>query len=417
MNEELLSPEAQKYIRDHQHDDPFLLSLNTKKSSDFPLAEAIEQIQSRQKAKGKLPEWLAKEGIIFPPPISVEQSSSEITARFKAELIHGKSMVDLTGGMGIDTFYFAQFFENVNYVEPNEKLSQLARHNFSVLAKKNVKVHNFSAERFLNENTEIFDAIFIDPSRRSESRKVFKIEDCFPNLYEIIPKCLEISDQVLVKLSPLVDLSLLIHDFSPTDLWVVAVKGEVKEVLCLIVNAKKAPKIHAVDLVTHEKKVVFTYDWEEEQKAENKYSLPLKVIYEPNAAILKSGAFKLLGTRYNLMKLHQHTHLYTSDKLIQNFPGKVLVYERQIKQNKKEITQTIPDNKINVITRNFPLTAAQLKKKFDLKDGGDNFLIGTTLVDGKKVLLWCKRKSEIKANESVTTDLKKGRPQNETGIL
>lgn len=391
MNRKLLSSEVQKYIKDHQHDDPFLLSLKAKKSSDFPLADAIEQIQSRQKAKSKLPSWLSIEGILWPPPISIEQSSSEATGKYKAGLIHGKSIADLTGGMGVDTFYFAEQFEKVSYVEPNEKLSQLAAHNFNVLGKKNIEINTQSAEEFLDEKKGHVDAIFLDPSRRSEEKKVFKIEDCTPNLYEIVPQALEICDKVLAKLSPLVDLSLLIRDFNHTVIWVVAVKGEVKEVLGLIQKEQKVTKIRAIDLQSNGETAVFEFDWDKEAQAESEFSLPLKYIYEPNAAVLKTGAFKLVGEKYKLKKLHQHTHLYTSDEFFKDFPGKVLEYRCQIKQNKKELLNAVPGKKINVITRNFPLSATQLKKKYGLKDGGEQFLIGATLMDGKKVLLLCNR--------------------------
>ena len=391
MNHKLLSPEVQKFIKDHQSDDPFMLSLNVKKESDFPFGEAIEQIQSLQKAKGKLPSWIDKENIIWPPPLSIEQSSSEITAKYKARLIHGKSIADLTGGMGVDTFYFAEQFEKVSYVEPNEKLSQIAAHNFNVLGKKSIEINTQSAEDFLELNQKRFDAIFIDPSRRVENKKFFKIEYCSPNLYEIIPKCRAITDQILMKLSPMIDLSLLINDFNPSEIWVVALKGEVKEVLCLIKNEKKPVKIHAVDLLSGEEKTVFEFDANDEASTQSEFSLPLQYIYEPNAAILKSGAFKLIGEKYKLKKLHQHTHLYTSDELVKNFPGKILIIKNQLRLVKKEIKRAAPDNIINVITRNFPLSPSQLKKRFDLKDGGSTFLICTTLIDGKKGILLSER--------------------------
>lgn len=397
MIEKLLSPEVQKFIKDHQNDDPFLLSLNTKKSIDFPLKEAIEQIESRKKAKGKLRGWSEKEGLIFAPPISVEQSSSETTAKFKASLIgrqasliHGKSIVDLTGGMGVDTSFFADCFESVCYVDPNERLYELAKHNFKILDRE-IKVYQSTAEDFLHKNQAYFDVVFIDPSRRVEDKRVFRIEDCSPNLYKIIPKCKTSSGQIFIKLSPLVDLSLLIKDFEPTDIWIVAVKGEVKEVLCLISKEKKPAKIHAVDLLSDEKIVDFSFIWEEEAKATSEFSLPMHYIYEPNAAMLKSGAFKLIGKKYNLKKLHQHTHLYTSNEIVKDFPGKILKVQVSLHQNKKEIHKTIQNKKINVITRNYPLSSEQLKKKFGLKDGGDQFLIGATLMDGKKVLLRCER--------------------------
>ena len=390
MIEKLLSLEVQEYIKDHQSDDPFLLSLKTKKSADFPLKAAIEQIESRQKAKSKLPGWFEIEGLIFPPPISVEQSSSALTADFKSKLIHGKSMVDLTGGMGVDVSYFADQFEKVIYVEPNEKLCDLARHNFTVLD-KDIKVYQSTAEDFLHENQEHYDVIFIDPSRRAEDKKVFRIEDCSPNLYAIIPKCKSITEQILVKLSPLVDISFLIKNFEPSDIWIVALKGEVKEVLCKISNEKKAAKIHAVDLIDHEKSIDFNFDWEEEHDAKSEISLPEKYIYEPNASIMKAGAFRLVAERFKLKKLHQNTHLYTSEKMVKNFPGKRLRILEELKQDKKAIAKSVPGKKINVITRNFPSSTVQLKKKYDLQDGGDQFLIGTTLMHGKKVLLMCER--------------------------
>jgi len=390
MIDRLLSEEVQNFIKDHQFDDPFLLSLHTKKGSDFPLREAIEQIQSLQKAKNKLPSWVGEKGIIWPAPISVEQSSSELTARYKESQLQGQSIVDLTGGMGVDASFFAEGFKKVSYVEPNEVLCKLASHNFKMLH-KDIEVLNLTAEAFLKENSERFDVIFIDPSRRSGQKKVFKITDSAPNLYEIVPECLRRSDQVLIKLSPLVDLSLLIRDFEPSMIWVVAVKGEVKEVLCSIDKQKRPVNIRAVDLSNDMRSIDFNFEWDEEAKAVNKYSLPLQYIYEPNAVILKTGAFKLIGERFDLLKLHQHSHLYTSDKYVNDFPGKTLKILSTINQNKKDIKRAIPNGKVNVIARNYPLTATQIKKKFGLTDAGEQFLIGTTLQGSKKVLLLCER--------------------------
>ena len=402
MIDQLLNPEVQEFIKDHQFDDPFALSLKSKPREDFPLKEAIEQIHSLQKAKHKIPGWVAVENIVWPPPLSVEQSSSEITAKFKAEQIHGKSMVDLTGGMGVDTGFFANGFAETHYVESNLHLVAIAQHNFDVLKKNNITVYNDYAEDFLNKSKSHFDAIFLDPSRRIKSKKVFKIEDCVPNLYEIVPKCLKLTNQLLIKLSPLVDLSLLIKDFTPVKIWVVSVKNDVKEVLCLIRNEKLRTLIFAVDLQDHGELMpacpvgrLFGFNKKEETKAENVFSLPLKYIYEPSAALLKSGAFKLVGYRFRLKKLHVNTHLYTSDELIKDFQGRVFLLKEQIKPDKKEISRIAPNNQINVLTKNYPLSSAQLKKKFSLKDGGENFLIGTTLMEGKKVLMLCKRISNF----------------------
>ena len=391
MIEQLLKVEVQQYIKDHQNDDPFMFSLHTKKGDDFPWKEAIKQIHSLQKAKSKIPSWVTAKGIVWPVPISVEQASSELSAMFKAEQIDGKSMVDLTGGMGVDTSFFAEKVAKMHYVEVNEELALLAKHNFDILGKINIAVHNQSAEEFLENCNHRFDLIFLDPSRRDKSRKVFKIEDGTPNLYEILPKCREIANQVLVKLSPMVDLSLLIRDFSPSKIWVVSIKNEVKEVLCLIKEAKADSLITAVDLVEHGKKMLFEFDQKEEVKAQSEFSLPLKYLYEPSAVILKAGAFKLVGQRFGLCKLHVSTHLYTSDELVADFPGRIFSLKAQMRHDKNEVARLIPERKINVFTRNYPLSPDKLKQKLDLKDGGDQYLIGTTLMGEKKVLLLCER--------------------------
>ena len=392
MIDKLLSPEVQTYIKDHRHDDPFLLSLRHKKGGDFPLREAINQLHSLQKAESKLPSWVSIENIVWPAPVSIEQASSEITARFKATLVNGKSFVDLTGGMGVDCIFFANHFEEAHYVESDEELCNLARHNFGMLGFRHIQIHNLTAETFLEDCQRKFDAVYIDPSRRSDNKKVFKINECAPNLYEILPKCKMISNQILVKLSPLVDLSFLIKEFQPFTIWSIAVKNEVKEVLCLIQNGNTHQvRIEAVHMTADGDRREFKFLHHKESEAKSEFSFPLAYLYEPDASILKAGAFKLIGNHFGLKKLHQHTHLYTSHEIIQDFPGRIFSIMEELKLDKKEILAAIPDKKINVLTRNFPLTPAQLKMKFDLADGGEHFLIGTTLMDGKKVLLRCGR--------------------------
>jgi len=390
MIEQLLQPEVQRFIEDHRYDDPFLLSLNSKHEKNFPLKDAIEQIHSYQKAKKKLPAWTEKKNIIWPPPVSIEQASSEATAKFKSSLIQGKSLVDLTGGMGVDTVFFADRFHDVHYVESNLKLCEISRHNFKTLGKNQIIVHHQAAEGFLEKNRIIFDAIYIDPSRRNENKKVFKIEDCSPNLTEILPACLRATPNVLIKLSPLVDISILLKTLSPNFIWVVGVKNEVKEVLCLVQRNMQRCRIEAVMLHDELPLEKFKFFRKQEKEAISEYSYPQKYIYEPNATIMKAGAFKLIAKHYGLYKLHQHTHLYTSNKLIEDFPGKIFEVKAQIKPHKKEIQRLFPDKKVNVITRNYPLSATQIKSNFGLKDGANELLIGTTIMDHKKVMILCR---------------------------
>jgi len=389
MLSQLLQPEVQKFIEDHRYDDPFLLSLNARKDTTFPLKEAIEQIHSYQKAKKKLPAWTEKKNIIWPPPVSIEQASSEATAKFKSSLIQGKSLVDLTGGMGVDTVFFADRFDDIHYVESNLKLCEISRHNFKTLGKNQIIVRHQTAEDFLKKNSHHFELIYLDPSRRNESKKVFKIEDCSPNLTEILPACLRASPNVLIKLSPLVDISILLKTLSPNFIWVVGVKNEVKEVLCLVQRNMQRCRIEAVMLHDELPLEKFKFFRKQEKEAISEYSYPQKYIYEPNATIMKAGAFKLIGKHFGLKKIHQHTHLYTSDSLLENFPGKTFRVKKQVHPNKKEIHRIFPDKIVNVITRNYPITTNQFKQKYSLKDGGEDFLIATTLMDRKKVLLIC----------------------------
>ncbi len=189
----------------------------------------------------------------------------------------------------------------------------------------------------------------------------------------------------------MVDIASLIRHFEPSSICVVAVKNDVKEVLCLVERIKKAPKIHAVDLAGDGIKSVFSLKPEDEADASVELSMPMQYLYEPSSAMLKVGAFKLAGLRFGLGKLHSNSHLYTSDALINNFPGRIYSIKGLINPDKKFLKSIVPDGKINVVTRNYPLTPEQLKKKLSLTDGGDHFLIGTTLMDEKKALLYCER--------------------------
>lgn len=363
----------------------------------FPVKEAIEQIQSYQKARQKLPSWVEVPNIIWPPPVSVEQASSEITATFKASLFSDDVMADLTGGMGVDTVAFAEHFKQVYYVESETELCERSAHNFNVLGRKNIQTLNETAESFLErlvgEGNDIrLDLVYLDPSRRVENRKVFKIEDCSPDLNTILPKCKEVADQVLIKLSPMVDVSYLIRQFNPNTIWIVAVRNEVKEILMLSKREiHKVVRIETIEIKAHDEQQIFKFFPEQEVMAISEFSMPSTYLYEPNAAILKAGAFKLIGRQYKIKKLHQNTHLYTSGELIEDFPGRIFLVKDSLQSNQKEVARRIPERKINIITRNYPQRAEELKKALKLQDGGDDYLIGATLMDGKSVLLWCSR--------------------------
>jgi len=392
--EALLKPEVQEFILQHQDADPGLLMLQSKKYPGLPFREIVLQIQARQKAAQKIPEWYNHAGIFFPPPLSVEQSSSEVTAKYKAGLVSGTSFVDLTGGGGVDTFYLGRSFTEVHYVERNEHLCEVANHNFKVLG-LSVNIHNESAEEFLNSDRENFDVIYIDPARRdAQSNKVFLLKDCEPDITKLLPDLLKKGRQALMKASPMLDIHLVEDQLAPVkEIHIVAVANEVKEVLYFWENGwKGSSKIVAVNLNKDTGAVEdsFAFSRTEELEASVNYTLPQKYLYEPNKSILKAGAFKSLALRLGLDKLHPNSHLYTSDKNI-SFPGRVFEIMDVVPYQKKLILKALPDRKANITTRNFPDTVETIRKKTGIVDGGSIFLFATTNRDGKLIVLVCKK--------------------------
>jgi len=386
--EALLTPKVQIFIRDHENDDPATLMLRAKQYSDIPLKEAVEQIQSRKKAKVKLPTWYVANHLIYPPPLSLEQSSSAITAEYKASLFSGKKFVDLTGGMGIDFSFLSKSFKKGFYIERQANLVEIAQHNMKCLGLKSAEFHHAEAEDFLNQTSEKFDLIFLDPARRgSHDQKVFRIEDCEPNVLSLLPLMKAKGSSVLIKTSPLLDIKGAVKDLGgATQVHVVAVNNEVKELLFIIdANANENPMIKAIDLTNTE--VEFEFNYAEEQNTNLAHGSIENYLYEPNVAILKAGAFKSIAARLGLIKLHVNSHLYTSKTLVTNFPGRSFKVIREINLNKKELRKALPSMKANITVRNYPMTVEQIRKKTSLADGGNQYIFATTDQSGKKVVL------------------------------
>lgn len=393
MIEKLTTPEVQAFIHLHEHDDPALLMLQSKKYPHWPFKEIVQQVQSRQKANKKLPKWHGKEGVIFPPPLSMEQCSSEITAKFKAKLLSGQTMADLTGGAGVDAYYFSQSFQQSHYVEQSPLLCEIARHNFGIFSSP-ITVHNQTAETFLSAIEPPVDFIYIDPARRNQaSNKVFLLQDCAPDILSLQLELLKKAKQVMIKTSPMLDIqqaeSTLRH---LKEVYVIAVENEVKEVLYLLQkDFEGAVKIKAVNLdKSKSKEEVFSFIKQQELALAVDFAMPGLYIYEPNKAILKAGAFKSIGHHFNLAKLHPHSHLYTSDILV-DFPGRVFECLAVIPYQKKAISSYLPERKANITTRNFPDTVPAIRKKLKIQEGGDIYLLATTNMDGKLTILLCKK--------------------------
>jgi len=336
----------------------------------------LQQVEGRERTAEKLPTFATIDDWWYPVRLSCEQCSSELAARYKASLVSGEKMVDLTGGYGVDTYFLSEQFAHTDYVEQNAELCRIAEHNF---ADKPIAIHNTSAEDFLASAGQ-YDLIFLDPARRdSHGGKVFRLEDCTPNVVELLPTLLAHGKRIMIKLSPMLDLTQAVTSLSQVtwDIHVVAIKNEVKELLLV---SGGSGRITAIDLEKKDQAFVFTREEEQNCLLMNGDALLNGgFLYEPNAAILKAGAYKLIAERYHLHKLDVNTHLYVSETLVENFPGRVW-----------RITERQDLKQANVLTRNYPLTPEQLKKKLHLRDGGTAFVIGCRIA-GKPTVLWAER--------------------------
>lgn len=388
----LASDEIQDYIFTHANDDEKRLLLKHKLILGIPAALIAQQIAARKKAETKLPSFHKTKGLVFPPSLNLEQSSSEATAKFKSRVI-GDEIVkqsikaaDLTGGFGIDSLFFSQVVESLDYVEPNQELVELVRHNSEVLKTKNVHFHNHLAEDFLNATSHRYDFVFIDPSRRdSKARKVFSLADCAPDITQLLPVLLDRSNFILLKASPLLDIKQGLRELRAVKkVWVVSVANECKELLFMIEKGfASEPLIQTVNLdYTGTVRQAFDFKFSEEEALASTFSPPKKYLYEPNASILKAGAFKLIGDKFQLNKIQVNTHLYTSDVLKNDFPGRIFEIEGFVYDAKG-----LNGTQANVITRNYPLSPEELKKKFKLKDGGEKYVVAFSGQEEKHIVL------------------------------
>lgn len=383
----LLNKEVQQFIRNFEGD-VSKLSFAGSPFESISVQALIQQIESRRRIEKKLPTWVGTSNIIFPPKLNLEQASSEITARYKSSLVHGKTIADITGGFGVDSFFFTEKFETVHHFEINEDLSKIAQHNFEILGKNNIHCHPKDGLRVvLNEK---YDVIYADPSRRHDSKgKVFFLNDCEPNIPKNISEILNHCNQFLVKTSPMLDITVGLNELqSVSEIHIVAVDNEVKELLWLLQkDIYGKPKIKTVNF-TKSGLESFDFNWDEQSSAN--YSLLQKYLYEPNAAILKSGAFDLVSEKLKLNKLHKNTHLYTSKNLI-DFPGRRFLVESTIPYSKKEMRATLNFKKANITIRNFSESVEALRKKWKIADGGDVYLFFVTNLEEKKEMIRCSK--------------------------
>ena len=382
---------TRQFIRENLNADVPTLALK-KAPVGTDVSLALRQIEARQLLRKKVPSWSENENLLFPAHLSIEQCSSEASAQYKAGLLQGHSFADLTGGLGIDTYCISQHFQQADYVEQQAELCELAQHNFGVL-NADIKVWNETAEEYIR-HCEPKDCIFIDPARRDAyGRKTVSISDCTPDVAALQELSLQKANRVMVKLSPMLDISKALEELHHVkEVHVVAVANECKELDVILERGFNGePQFVCVNLLTTQPELCFTQA-EEHNCPSRLAEGVMNYLYEPNPAVMKAGCFKLLTERFDVYKLHKNSNLYTSEQLISDFPGRIFEVEAWAPYNKK-VKQTLLSDvaKASIAVRNFPLSVAELRKSLKIADGDETYLFATTLKGEEKVIIRTKK--------------------------
>jgi 16S rRNA G966 N2-methylase RsmD len=371
----------------------FILSNPLQLPSD-KLKNVASQWLFHEKLAQKVPTWATSKVVFHPPSVSIEQASSEQTARWKATTFKTHRLLDLTGGMGIDSYFFSKECETVVTLEQNTQLAEITAFNFCALEATNATVLPENAVSFLEKTTERFDLIYLDPARRDvQQKKVFLIEDCEPNVLKIKELAFMKSQKMLIKFSPLLDIKLAIEQLrTVSKVWVIAVKNDVKELLFLVEKEKNDAliEIETINFSTYTTEE-FSFTYENEVAEVVDFASPQKFLYEANAAILKAGAFKSIALKFGLKKLAPNSHLYTNEELIADFPGRCFEINAVMKFDKNLILNALTEKKANITCRNFPLKPEEIRKKLGLKDGGNNYLFFTENHKKEKIVVITKK--------------------------
>lgn len=376
----VINTEVQQYINANLKVDLHSLLLKKSPFPEVSIQEIAQQINGKRIAERKFP-FLLKEGIVFPPHLNLEQSSSEATGFYKNNLVSGESFIDLTSGFGIDSYLISQGFKEITLVERNTELLKIVEHNWSVLGYK-ATFHNMDILDFLNQNDQQFDVVFLDPARRdAQKNKVFLLEDLSPNILDIQEDLLNLGKKVIIKLSPLIDISYLRSVLDCiTEIHIVAVKNDVKEILVIQEKNNVVDDIKVKTVNLNSDDAVFEFNFKTLSEAKADFGPIEDYLYIPNNAVLKSGAFNLISSDFNVKKLHPNSHFYTSDTVIPDFPGRILKVKAI---SPKEIKK---GGKFNIISKNYPLKPEEIKKKYKITDGGEHYLIFTQDQKGKVII-------------------------------
>jgi hypothetical protein len=400
MQEPVITSAEKDFIQEHLCDSVTALALGMGRLPHLNARRVLQQVAGYQVVAQKVPSWYANLDLLFPVSLSLEQCSSEAAARYKVSLLNRPEMgtmdrlADLTGGLGVDFSFLAAGRSKALYVERQPELCELAQHNFPALGLKKTEIRQGNGPEILGTLSEKLDVIFIDPARRNQrGGKMVALSDCEPDLTQIRSLLLSKASYVLVKLSPMLDISMALNDLPETvEVHIVSVDGECKELLFLLkseMQALNSPLLYAVNLRSNASDQSFSFRKTQEQQALCRYAKTFAAyLYEPNASLLKAGAFSILTQAFEVQKLHPNSHLYTSRTLISDFPGRIFAVDSVFSYRSKEMkSQLTGITKANITVRNFPDTVADIRKKTGLKEGGEVYLFATTLYDGSKVLV------------------------------
>lgn len=388
MNLSILNKEIQEFIDNSLQANISKLALSKNPFPEVDWKEIINQIVSKNKSKSKLPTWFTTEQIYYPPSISIEQTSSEITAKYKADLISGKTIIDLTGGFGVDCYYFSKKFENVTHCEKSVELSEIVNYNYQKLKISNIKCVAQNSNEYLANTKDNFNWIYIDPSRRSDVKgKVFLLKDCLPNVPANLDLYFSKSDNILIKTAPILDITAGINELNFIKaIHIVAIENEVKELLWVL-EKNYSGNIEIIS-TNIQKDKTDSNSFILGNHLPATFSLPEQFLYEPNSAVLKSGLVDTLSNTLKINKLHPHSHLFTNNKLI-SFSGRRFMIETSIPFKKEEMKKHIEGKKMNVTTRNFPLSVEEIRKKYKISEGGNVYTFFTTNNNEEKIVLIC----------------------------
>ncbi len=399
-----METKLEEFIREHRHDDVRQLALQAARYPDIDMQQALQQIAGWQTARTKLPEWAATDGIIYPPRLSMEQCSSEATAKYKAKVLDPSTstVIDLTGGFGVDFSYMARGFQKAVYVERQPHLCEAARHNFQLLGLENAEVVCGDGVEYLKNLPSPFHppsprTIFLDPARRDENgKKTYAISDCTPDVVALKDLLLEKARRVMIKLSPMLDWHKAVDDLGEVvEVHIVSVDNECKELLLVLAKNPAASLRVVCANIRHDTETeLFEFI-----PSNDNLSIPLfpalrerDFLYEPNASIMKAGCFAEVADRFGVQPTGSNSHLFLSPQFIPDFPGRKFQIEKVTSMNKKELKHIIGGlTKANITVRNFPLSVAELRKRLKLADGGDTYIFATTLGEKDHVLLITKQ--------------------------